>query len=61
MNNRQQFFKYITGNSKIHLMNSKMKILWFILMSLLIFIINDYISLAIVSSFLLFIMVMWKI
>ena len=31
MNSKYPFFKYVTGESKIHLMNSKMKIIWFLI------------------------------
>lgn len=61
MNNKYPFFKYVTGNSKIHLLNSKMKIIWFILTFLNIILINDYISLLIFFIFLLTVMLISKI
>lgn len=48
-------FRYITGDSKVHLMNSKMKILWMLLSTLLIALISEYISLFIFALFLLFV------
>lgn len=61
MNNKYPFFKYVTENSRVHLLNSKMKIIWFILTFLNIILINDYISLLIFFMFLLFIMLNSKI
>lgn len=55
------FFKYITGDSKVHLMNSKLKIIWFLLFLLSIILIRDYVSLLIVSSFLFIIILNTKI
>lgn len=48
-------FRYITGKSKVHLMNSKMKILWILLSAVLIALISEYVSLFIFALFLLFI------
>ena len=48
-------FRYITGNSKVHLMNSKMKMLWMILSTLLIILISEYVSLFIFTLYLLYI------
>ncbi len=61
MRNKFPFFKYVTGDSKVHLMNSKMKIIWLLLTILTIILINDYISLVIVTLFLVFIMENTKI
>ena len=46
MNNT--FFRYITGNSKIHLLNSKMKIIWFLLSLITTILIRDYISVLLI-------------
>lgn len=61
MENKYPFFKYVPQESKIHSLNSKMKILWLLLMLLTTLIINDYVSLLIVFLFLLLIMSMTKI
>lgn len=61
MNSKYTFFRYITGDSKIHLMNSKMKIISFLLILLSILLINDYISLCISFMLLLFLMAYSKI
>ncbi len=61
MNSKYPFFKYITGNSLIHLMNSKMKIIWFLVTFLAIVLINDYLSLLLFILFLTFIMERTKI
>lgn len=55
------FFKYITGESKVHLMNSKLKIIWVLLYLLSIILVRDYVSLLIISSFLFIIMLNTKI
>ena len=44
MENKYPFFRYKPGSSKIHNLNSKMKIAWFLLSFLITLIINDYIS-----------------
>lgn len=61
MNSKYPFFKYVTGESKIHLMNSKMKIIWFLITLLAIILINDYVSLLLFSLFLKFVMGFTKI
>ena len=61
MSNYCTFFRYITGKSLMHLMNSKMKVIWFLLFSLIILLIRDYLSFIIVSSVLLVIMFITKI
>lgn len=61
MNNKYPFFKYVPGDSIIHLLNSKMKIIWFILTFLNIALINDYLSLLILSVFLLILILISKI
>ena len=61
MDDNYGFFKYITGDSKIHKMNSKMKIICFLLSIFLSVLINDYISLAVVSCYYLFIAFLTKI
>lgn len=59
--NNISYFRYITGESKIHNMNSKMKILWFLLCILNICLIRDNISLATFSLFILYIIFSTKI
>lgn len=61
MNNKYPFFKYITGNSKVHKLNSKFKIAWFLLSLLISLLIYDYMSLLIFSAFLLYIILESKI
>ena len=61
MNSKYPFFKYITGNSKIHNLNSKMKIAWFLLSILISLLIVDYISLLIFSLYLIYIIAKSKI
>lgn len=52
MNNKYPFFRYISGNSKMHLMNSKMKIIWFLLTLLALLLTNDFVSLGLLWVFL---------
>lgn len=59
--NNIPYFKYITGNSKVHMMNSKMKILWFLLSIMNICLIRDYVSLVLFFIFLLFVIFNSKI
>lgn len=54
--NKYPFFKYVTGDSKMHVMNSKMKIIWFLIMLLCTLIFRDYVSVIILT--LLFILFM---
>lgn len=61
MKDKYPFFRYVTGDSKIHKLNSKMKIAWFLLSILLILILNDYISSLLIFLYLLFIMKETKI
>lgn len=61
MNNNYPFFRYIDGNSLIHSMNSKRKILWLLLSFLIILLIRDYVSLSIFSLLLLFVAYLSKI
>ena len=61
MDDNYGFFKYITGDSKIHKMNSKMKIICFLLSIVLSVLVNDYISLAVVACYYLFIVFSTKI
>ena len=49
MNNT--FFRYIHGNSKIHLLNSKMKILWFLVSLIATILIRDYVSLLLIFMY----------
>lgn len=48
MMNNNTFFRYITGNSKIHLLNSKMKILWFLISFIGTILIRDYFSIFLI-------------
>lgn len=50
--NRYPFFKYVTGDSKVHLMNSKLKIVWFLITFLSVLLLRDFVSLSIVFIFL---------
>ena len=59
--NNHHFFRYVTGNSKIHLMSSKYKTLWLLLSLAMICFVNQYIYAAFVSIFLLYMMIMSKI
>lgn len=54
MNNKYPFFKYVSGNSKIHKMNSKYKILFILFMFILLTITRDIISLLFLSILVLF-------
>ena len=53
--NDYSFFKYIPNNSKIHMLNSKMKILWFLLSIIISLVVKDYYSLLLFFIFLLFV------
>ena len=61
MNNKYPFLKYVTGDSKVHLMNSKMKIIWFIISFIDIILIKDYTSLLVMFLFLSIIILNTKI
>lgn len=61
MSNKYPFFKYVTGSSRVHLMNSKMKIIWFLLTFLATLIINDFVSSLILTLFLLVVILNSKI
>ncbi len=61
MESKYPFFKYVPQESKIHTLNSKMKILWFLIMLLSILITIDYVSALLILLFLLFVMSMTKI
>ncbi len=56
MSSKYPFFKFISGSSKIHIMNSKMKIIWFLLCILISLLLRDFITLSIFLLYLLFIM-----
>lgn len=60
-NSNYPFFKFITGDSKVHKMNSKSKILMLILIDLSILLSFDYISLSLIGFLLLYIMFSSKI
>lgn len=49
-------FRYITGDSKVHMMNSKLKILWFLFTLSLICFCKDYISLLVIFATLIYLM-----
>lgn len=59
--NKYPFFRYITGDSKVHSMNSKLKILSFLVNLLCIIIYKDYISLLIIGIALLLVAISSKI
>lgn len=59
--NKYPFFKYVTGDSKIHVMNSKLKIIWFLLTLVTLILLNDYISFILLALFLIFIIYNSKI
>lgn len=61
MTNKYPFFRYVSSSSKVHLMNSKMKIIWFLLTLISLLLINDLVSLCILSAFLLIIIGLSKI
>ena len=61
MSNYYTLFRYITGKSLMHFMNSKMKIIWFLLSLFTILLIKDYLSFIIVSAILLIVMLISKI
>ncbi len=61
MKNNYPFFRYITGDSKVHKMNSKMKILWFLISLLILVLLRDIISTAIFTLIILFMMLSSKI
>ena len=52
--NKYPFFKYVTGDSKMHVMNSKMKIIWFLAMLLCTLIYRDYVSAIILTLLFIF-------
>lgn len=61
MKSNYSFFRYLPGDSKFHIMNSKMKIIWFLLSVLISLIILDYLSLLIFSLVLMFILIKTEI
>ena len=61
MNKKHSFFKYIPRESKVHMMNSKMKVAWFLLSVFITLLLKDYFSVLIVSSFLIYIVIKTKI
>ncbi len=61
MKSNYSFFRYITGNSKFHTMNSKMKIICFLLSIVISLLISNYLSLLIFSLFLMFILIKTEI
>ena len=54
MYNYYPFFKYVSGNSKIHVMSSKLKILLFLILIINVIFINDVISLLLMLVMILF-------
>lgn len=61
MKNNYSFFKYIPKKSSVHMMNSKMKVIWFLLSLLISVIIFDYVSLFMFNLFLLYLALKTKI
>lgn len=59
--NNYSYFRYITGDSKVHKMNSKMKIIWILLTSLLALISLDFFTTGILFAIILFIILKSKI
>ena len=59
--NNYSYFRYITGDSKIHKMNSKMKIIWILLTTLLILLSMDFLTTSIIFLIVLFVMYKSKI
>lgn len=55
------YFRYITGDSKVHKMNSKMKLLWFFLSIFNMLLIKDSISLLLFLLFVIFVISNTKI
>lgn len=53
MNNNYHFFRYVAITSKMHLMNSRMKIIWFLLCLLCLVFFKDYLSLLLLFTFLI--------
>lgn len=54
MNNDYPFFKYIVGTSPLHMMNSKYKILSFLLTLLAIIVLNSYSSFLVIFLFIIY-------
>ncbi len=61
MKSNYPFFRYIPKDSKVHMMNSKMKIIWFLLSFFISLVTFDYLSFLIFSLFLIFIILKTKI
>lgn len=61
MQDKYPFFKYVPGESKVHLMNSKKKIAWFLLSLLAMLALRTYGALLIMSLYLLVIMSLTEI
>lgn len=59
--NNYSYFRYITGDSKVHKMNSKMKIIWILLTSLLALISLDFLTTSVIFLIVLFVMYKSKI
>lgn len=59
--NNISLFKYITGNSKIHVMSSKYKIAYFLLSLIIIVALNDLLSISLFSLLTLYLMYKTKI
>lgn len=59
--NSYPLFKYISGNSYVHKMNSKLKMLWYIITFILICFISNYTNLSLVFLYLFIIVLISKI
>lgn len=61
MYNHYPFFKYVSGNSKIHVMSSKLKILLFLVLIINVIFIKDLISLLLMLVMIMFLIFASKI
>lgn len=61
MQSKYPFFKYVTGESKFHMMNSKNKIAWFLLTLLAILLLRTHPSLAVIGFYVVIMMSLTKI
>ena len=61
MRDKYPFFNYVTGNSKVHNMNSKNKVLFIIIYILLLILLRDKYSTMLISLLTLFVLYKTKI
>lgn len=59
--NNYSFFRYITSNSKVHLMNSKMKVIWMLFSFILLIFMRDYLSCTLLFMVIAFVVSKTKI